>query len=65
MLVVHVVVVGDVVSVIAVRRGMEGLEPDAGRAQARQVIQAARQSFEIANPVVIAVLILLDSRGSR
>jgi hypothetical protein len=35
----HTVIVGDVVAVIAIGRGIERLQPDAGNAQSRQVVE--------------------------
>ena len=59
-LVVDAVVVGDVVAVVAVGRGIERLQPDAGDAEPREVVEPAHQPFEIADAVAVGVLVLLD-----
>ena len=59
-LLVDVVVVGDVVAVVAIRGWVEGLQPDAGDAEARQIVEPAHQPFEVADAVAVRVLILLD-----
>ena len=43
---IDAVVVGDVVAVVAMRRGLERHQPDGGDAQAMQIIQPARQTLE-------------------
>ena len=48
-------VIGDVIAVVAVGRGMEGQQPDAGHAQPGEVVQLVRQPREIADPVAVAV----------
>ena len=52
---VDVVVVGDVVAVVALRRGLERHQPDAGDAQALQVVEPAQQPLEIADAVAVGV----------
>src|SRR5262245_62129712 len=60
MLVVDAVVIGDVVSVVPVRRWVKGLKPDARYAETLKIVEPTHEAFEIANTVVIGVLILLD-----
>lgn len=52
---VDVGVVGNIVAVVAQRRGREGQQPDRGDAQITQVIEAARQSAKVANPIGVAI----------
>jgi len=54
------VVVGDVVAVVLVGRGKKGLQPKAGDAEPREVVELARQPLEITDPVAVAVEILFD-----
>jgi hypothetical protein len=49
------VVVGDVVAVVEVGRGMEGLQPDAVHPQVLQVVDALGQAREVADPVAVRV----------
>ena len=51
----NVGVVGDVVAVVAQRRGTEGQQPDGGDAQVLQVVELLRQAAEIADAVGHAV----------
>ena len=51
----NVGVVGDVVAVVAQRRGTEGQKPDGGYAQVFQVIELLRQAAEVADAVGNAV----------
>jgi len=53
-------VVGDVVAVVAQRRGKEGQEPQRGDAEILQVVELARQALEIADAVIRAVEERLD-----
>ena len=41
---VHVDIIGDVVSVVAQRRGKKGQEPDAGDAQVLEIVEPGKQS---------------------
>jgi hypothetical protein len=52
---VHVGVFGDVVAVVASRRGIERQEPDGGDAEVLEVIELAGEAAQIADPVVVAV----------
>jgi hypothetical protein len=52
--------VGDVVAVVPVRRRIERLEPDAGDAEAMQVVQAPAQPLEVPDAVAAGVHVLLD-----
>ena len=60
MLGMDAVVVGDVVAVVLVRRGIERLQPEAGDAEPGKVVELARQPAEITDAVAVAVEILLD-----
>ena len=57
---VHAVEIGDVVAVVAVGRWIERLQPDAGDAQARQVVEPPAQPFEVADAIAVRVLVFLD-----
>ena len=57
---VHTVVIRDIVPVVAIRRGVERLQPDAGNTQSRKVIQTPAQAFEVADTVAIRVHVLFD-----
>ena len=59
---VDVPVVGDVVPVVAERRGEERQQPQAGDAEALQVIQLLRDPLKVADAVVVAVEERLDVR---
>jgi hypothetical protein len=50
------VVVGDVIAVVAVRRGIEGHQPEAGDAEAREVVHPPGEPVEVADPVTVSVL---------
>jgi hypothetical protein len=52
---VHAVVVGDVVAVVAQRRGEEGQHPDGRHAQILNVIEALGQAPEVPDAVGVAV----------
>ena len=49
-------VVGDVVAVVAQRRGVEGQQPDGGDAEVLDVVEPLHQAGEIADAVVVGVL---------
>ena len=51
----HAAVVGDVVTVVAARRGIEGQQPDRGDAEIGDVVELGDQSGKIADAVVIGV----------
>ena len=55
-----VVVVRDVVAVVLARRGVDGVQPDAGDAQPRQVVEPDDQALEVADAVRVGVLEGLD-----
>jgi hypothetical protein len=50
----------DVVAVVAVRRGIERQQPDAGDAEASEIVQPARQPDEVADTVAVPILKGLD-----
>jgi hypothetical protein len=56
----HAVVVGNVVPVVAVRRGIERLQPKTGNAEPRQVVETLNEACKVADPVAVAVDVLLD-----
>ena len=53
-------IVPDVVAVVAQRRGVERLQPDAGDAERLDVVEFARQPLKVTDAVVIAVEIAAD-----
>ncbi len=53
-------VVGDIVAVIAQRRGIEGQQPERRDAELLDVVQALHQPGEVADAVIVAVLERLD-----
>ena len=57
---VHAPVVGDVVTVVLLRRGVEGQEPDGGDAQVLDVVELVDQSAKIADAVAAFVAEGLD-----
>ena len=57
---IDVLVVGDVVAVVAQRRGIERQQPQRGDAKILQIVELARQSLEIADAVVVRVEERLD-----
>ncbi len=58
----HAQVVGDVVAVVFERRGKERQQPEAGDAEALQIVELLGQAREIADAVVVAVEERLDVR---
>jgi hypothetical protein len=56
----HSVVVRDIVAVVAVRRWVERLQPQARHAEAGKVVEPPREPLEIANAVAVAVDVGLD-----
>ena len=56
----HAVVVGDVVAVVLVGRGIERQQPQAGDAEAGEIVAAVGQPGEIADAVAVAVHVRLD-----
>ena len=57
---VDAVEVGDVVAVVAARRGVERQQPQAGHAQAGQVVDPLGQPLQVADAVAVAVGERLD-----
>src|SRR3954454_4311562 len=57
---IDAVVIRHVVAVIAPRRAVEGVEPDASHAQASEVGQAMGESLEVADAIAVAVLKRFD-----
>ena len=62
---VDAVVVGDVVAVVAVRRRVHRVEPQACDTEAGEVVEAAGQSDEVADAVAVASPERSRRRGSR
>ena len=56
----HVAIVGDVVTVVAQRRGKERQKPQAGDPEILQVVELLQKSREVADAVVVAVVEGLD-----
>ena len=54
------VVVRDVVAIVAKRRWIHRKQPQAGDAEIREVVELARQPFEVADAVAVAVCKRLD-----
>ena len=54
------VIVGDIVAIIAVRRGVEGQQPETGDTEAREMVQAHGEAAEVADAVPVAVHVRLD-----
>src|SRR5438034_1486938 len=57
---IDVLVIGDVIAVVAQRRGIEGQQPQRGNTEILQIIELSAQSLEIAAPIVIGVEERLD-----
>src|SRR5437667_6208669 len=57
---IDVLVIGDVIAVVAQRRGIEGQQPQRCNTEILQIIELAAQPLEIAAPVVIGVEERLD-----
>ena len=51
----HGAVVGDIVAVVAPRRGIEGQKPDRGRPQLDDVVELRRQPGQVADAVVVRI----------
>ena len=62
---VDAVVVGDVVAVVAVGRRVERQQPEAGDAEAGEVVEPPRQPVEVADAVAVARRCTSRRRGSR
>jgi hypothetical protein len=52
----HAVVVGDVVAVVAQRRGVERQQPESGDPDLVQVVESLREAVEVADAVAVAVV---------
>jgi hypothetical protein len=52
---IDAIVVDDVVTVVAARRGIEGHEPQAGDAEVGQIVDALGQTVEVAAAVAVAI----------
>ncbi len=57
---IDAVVVADVIAVVALRRGVDRIEPQAGDPQPREVVQTTRQPRQVATPVTVGVLEQVD-----
>ncbi|MNZ84907.1 hypothetical protein D3C78_1036790 [compost metagenome] len=57
---VHAAVLGDVITVVAPWRGVEGQEPDGVDAQVGDVVELGDEAGKVANPVVVGVEIRFD-----
>ena len=57
------VVVGHVVAVVAVRRFLEGHQPDRGDAEPLQVIEPAHEAFEVADAVAVGIHVRADGQA--
>src|SRR6185312_2227489 len=60
---IDLVVVGYVVTVVLVRRALEGHEPDRRDAQSLKIIETAHQAFEIADAVAVGVHVRADGEA--
>jgi len=60
---VHAEVISDVVPAVPARRRVDGMQPDRGDAQTREVIESSHQPLEVTYPVVVAVLEQADVDG--
>jgi hypothetical protein len=52
---IDLVVVGDIVAVVAQRRGVEGQQPDRGDAELLQIIKAGCEALEVADAVAVTI----------
>ncbi|MGY3078449.1 hypothetical protein ACVWZZ_004857 [Bradyrhizobium sp. LM6.10] len=60
---IDAVIVGDVVAVVAARRGLERHQPDRGDAEPVQIIEPTQQSLEIADAVAVGIHIGADGQA--
>ena len=60
---IDAVIIGHVIAVVAMRRGLERHQPDGGDAEPVQVIQAAHQPLEVADPVAIGIHVGADRQA--
>jgi len=56
----HVAIFGDVIAVVAPRRGEEGQQPDTGHAEIGDIVQLLDQALEVADPVIVRIVEGLD-----
>src|SRR5690349_3779269 len=52
---VDAVVVGDIVAVVAMRRGLERHQPDGCHAQSVQIVQPSRETAKVADAIAVSV----------
>ena len=57
---VDAVIVRYVVAVVAIRRGIERLEPHAGNAQAGEIVEPTHEAGEVADAVAVGIEVLLN-----
>src|SRR6185437_14407803 len=57
------VIVGDVVAVVAMRRGLERHEPDGRDAEAMEIVQASCQAAEVADAIAVGVHVGADRQA--
>ena len=57
------VIIGNVVAIVATRRGLERKEPDCRYPQALQVIEAAEEASKIADPISVRVEVGSDGQA--
>src|SRR3569833_2976688 len=60
---IDAVIIGDVVTVVAARRGLERHQPDRGDAEAVQIIEPAQEALEVADAVAVGVHIGADRQA--
>ena len=60
---IDAVVVGDVVAVVALRRGLERHQPDRGDAEPVQVVEPAHQAREVADAVAVGIHVGADRQA--
>ena len=60
---IDVVIIGDVIAVVALGRGLERHQPEGRDAEAVQVIQAAHQPLEVADAVAIGIHVGADRQA--
>jgi hypothetical protein len=52
---VNAIVIRDVITIIAIRRGLKREKPDAGDAQSGEVIETSRQPFKVADAITVRI----------
>ena len=60
---IDVVIIGHVIAVVAIGGGLERHQPNGGDAEPVQVIQAAHQPLEVADPVPIGIHVGADRQA--